>query len=116
MNTKMTATLAVAIVAVMVFAAAGATTYSWWSDVEESDIDISSGYLDVKVDNILFTDGVGGETKSYNSFNDIKIKIVADSINTHVSVLQYDVTFKSSIDAQYKISVGANVTAIILSL
>ena len=47
MNAKMKATFAVAIVAMMVFAAAGATTYSWFSDTEETDVTISTAKMDI---------------------------------------------------------------------
>ncbi|MDD7423801.1 MAG: SipW-dependent-type signal peptide-containing protein, partial [Candidatus Methanomethylophilaceae archaeon] len=42
MNAKITATIAVAVVAAMVFAAAGAVTYSWFSDSEEANIDVNT--------------------------------------------------------------------------
>ena len=47
MNAKMKATFAMAIVAMMVFTAAGATTYSWFSDTEETDVTISTAKVDI---------------------------------------------------------------------
>lgn len=47
MKSKIVATLAVAVVAFMVFATAGATTYSWFSDSEETDITITTAKVDI---------------------------------------------------------------------
>ncbi|MBR7123428.1 MAG: hypothetical protein IKC93_00985 [Candidatus Methanomethylophilaceae archaeon] len=49
MNAKVTATIAVAVVALMVFAAAGSTTYSWFSDSEETDINITTAKVEISV-------------------------------------------------------------------
>ncbi len=46
MNAKITATIAVAVVAAMVFAAAGAVTYSWFSDSEEANINVTTANVD----------------------------------------------------------------------
>ena len=49
MNAKVTATIAVAVVALMVFAAAGATTYSWFYDTEDADIEVTVAVVDISV-------------------------------------------------------------------
>ena len=55
MNAKVTATIAVAVVALMVFAAAGSTTYSWFSDSEETDINITTAKVAFIFAFIFFT-------------------------------------------------------------
>ena len=47
MKSKIVATLAVVVMAFMVFATAGATTYSWFSDSEETDIAITTAKVDI---------------------------------------------------------------------
>ena len=47
MKTKLTATIAIAVVAMMVFSTVGATTFSWFTDTEETDITITTGKLAV---------------------------------------------------------------------
>ena len=47
MKSKIVATLAVAVVAFMVFATAGATTYSWFSDSDETDITVTTAKINI---------------------------------------------------------------------
>ena len=100
MNAKMKATFAVAIVAMMVFAAAGATTYSWFSDTEETDITVSTAEVNI----------VGGFTKvsvgesldtsaGIDKLGDLSItNMVADrTVNATYTVTNY-----STINTQYR--------------
>ena len=50
MNKKITATIAVALMAMVVFAAVGATTYSWFSDSDETDITITTAGMEISTE------------------------------------------------------------------
>lgn len=108
MNAKMKATIAVAVVAMMVFAAAGATTYSWFSETEETDVTINTGKIVI--------DGqfqIGGLTVNGNSnFDGLSAAPNATFSNTSITVINaidklnipvtYTLTNTSSVDAFWR--------------
>ncbi|MBE6517333.1 MAG: hypothetical protein E7Z67_04010 [Thermoplasmata archaeon] len=108
MNAKMKATIAVAVVAMMVFAAAGATTYSWFSETEETDVTINTGKIVI--------DGqfqIGGLTVNGNGdFTSLSAKPTATLSGTSITVINaidklnipvtYTLTNTSSVDAFWR--------------
>ena len=118
----MTATIAIAVVAMMVFAAAGATTFSWFTDTEETDITITTGSLDVETkgfyvntdgneltdgdvlpDNIsiIYDDGRSA-TDAWKDVN--TISIAGNPVDANIEI-GYEVTFTADIDYKYLIDV-----------
>ena len=127
MRTKFTATIAIAIVAMMVFAAAGATTFSWFTDTEETDVIINTGSLKVDTsdyaisvddpsmdqsekDSILkkiSIDPDGRKNASNGWWTDSKeCKItIADNPKEASITIRYTVEFKSDVDYRYLVDV-----------
>jgi len=116
MNAKITASVAVAVVALMVFAAAGATTFSWFSDSEDVDITVTAGKLDVSVGKVSI-DGVevekptvsendGNEASSADIENIEAPNLVAPGYTT---IIEYEVSFYSNIASKYNISFETDV-------
>ena len=139
MKTKMTATLAVAIVAVMVFAAAGSTTYSWFSDTESTDIEVSTATIrmdayymytttvvgDVEPDDWVPMTYIDGEGNACNSTGAIGNLTDNDSINVSIGNFKNDdttipidyyftvkITAKDAIDAGALTINGAEIPAL----
>ena len=111
---KAQTTIVVALLAVLgiLLASTSATTYSWWSDSEEADIEITSGYLDAVTSEVYFWSGDVDTQKTTADFANLKefddeATIFINSENYKVKI-QYTVEFKANIDAQYKISIDAH--------
>ena len=121
MNTKLTATIAIAVVAMMVFSTAGATTLSWFTDTEETDITITTGKLDVSTSEfyvkhaeselitkesaprnipIIYDDGRDALTKWANE----TLFVAGDPENVDVEI-GYMVTFSGDLDYKYLVDV-----------
>ena len=124
MNTKLTATIAIAVVAMMVFSTAGATTLSWFTDTEETDITITTGKLDVATSKfhvdlpvvtdyesevvpnefaIVYDDSRDGNTEWKEENDILSIAGNPDEVNV---VISYDVTFSGDIDYRYFVGVN----------
>jgi len=124
----MTATIAIAVVAMMVFAAAGATTFSWFTDTEETDITITTGSLKVETTDfdithgntsllgeaagtsiptnitIGYDDGREAVTKWY-TYKDSNVLSIAGNPGDVDIKIKYGVTFSGNLDYRYLIDV-----------
>ena len=58
MNIKTTSTIAVAIVAIMVLSVAVSTTYSWFSDTEDTEITLTTATVDIEAGIVEEDDGL----------------------------------------------------------
>ena len=101
MNAKTTATIAVAVVALMVFAAAGATTYSWFSDSQDTDITVTTAVIDVDV----VVDGMKFEDGKYSA----EINNVASNWVFNETPLSYKIINASSIDTAVRTFVDVSI-------
>ena len=121
MKAQMKAVMASAVVIVLALAAVSGVTYSWWSDSEETQISVSSGYLEQettgmklnvgseKYDLVSETGfkiiyGTSNGTTSYDS-NSTILTICGDPDNIQDVSITYKVTFKSSVDYAYAVLV-----------
>lgn len=121
MKAQMKAVMASAVVIVLALAAVSGVTYSWWSDSEETQISVSSGYLEQEttgmklnvVNNEYDLDsetgfkmvyGTSTGTTGYNS-SDTTLTICGDPDDIQDVSVTYTVTFKSSVDYAYAILV-----------
>ena len=128
MKARMTATIAIAVVAMMVFAAAGATTFSWFTDTEETDITITTGSLKVETSEfdithgntsllgeaagtsiptnitIGYDDGREAVTKWYTDKDSNVLSIAGNPGDVDIKI-KYGVTFSGNLDYRYLIDV-----------
>lgn len=113
MNAKITATIAVAVVAAMVFAAAGAVTYSWFSDTEEANINVTTATVDMSakykyeyndINGTKFIDWTGFDEDS----TDIKLENVISNGTAVFTVGEF--TNNSSIPVMYYLFVEIKAT------
>ena len=88
MNTKLTATIAIAVVAMMVFSTAGATTLSWFTDTEETDITITTGSLNVSTSDFKM-DVPGSEDYDSKTIPE-NISIIYDDSRAEENITRWD--------------------------
>ena len=121
MNTKLTATIAIAVVALMVFSTAGVTTLSWFTDTEETDITITTGSLNVSTKDfyvnhngfeliskdiapntipIIYDDGRGAITE----WSDNSLLIAGDPDDVGVEI-GYTVKFYGTLDYKFLVDI-----------
>lgn len=126
MNAKTTATIAVAVVALMVFAAAGATTYSWFSDSEEVDITISTAIVDIDasldgkaVDGkaTLESSGIAANWKFYKNgpamYSIVNNSTIETAVRTYADVIIYDsITESRDLNSEVLNDISENVSIV----
>ncbi len=121
----MKAILASIVVIALALSAISGITYSWWSDTEQTDITIDTGYLDVSATNFKVT--VGGVEKvskekvpsafsiSYGGTASADLALdmaTVDPDNPQITI-SYDVEYKANIDVRYllNVSIPTGITA-----
>lgn len=116
MKAQTTAIVTILAVLGLVLASTSAITYSWWSDSEEADITVTTGYLDVDVDEDSFViDGVEIDmtvnTNTVDNITSASFSGISNSLAVPYGSMEveYDVTFSSNIDAKYFIGFSSNV-------
>ncbi|MGN1044980.1 MAG: hypothetical protein ACI4Q9_03380, partial [Candidatus Methanomethylophilaceae archaeon] len=90
MNAKITATIAVAAVAAMVFAAAGAVTYSWFSDSEEANINIDTATVSMSAKYMYCLEGTTPSDWKPVSESSVTIPNVTPNKKIDFTVGNYD--------------------------
>ena len=115
MNTKAKALVASAIVIALALATVSGVTYSWFSDSEESTINITTGKVDIELENITvkkYTDGVEGEFLSGTETHEVKngsIIMKLDNICPGDKVvLSFYIKDNSTITCKYRYSLLAD--------
>ena len=115
MNTKAKALVASAIVIALALATVSGVTYSWFSDSEESTINITTGKVDIELENITvkkYTNGVEGKFLSGTETHEVKngsIIMKLDNICPGDKVvLSFDVKDDSTITCKYRYSLLAD--------
>lgn len=109
--------LASTVVIALCLCAVSGVTYSWWSDSENTNVDITAGGLDVSVSDYSIseyrTTVNNGQTKTETitymdsdpSVDGIQFNLTppaGDSVTSRFTV-SYDVTFTATIEAQYMV-------------
>ena len=97
MKAQMKAVMASAVVIVLALAAVSGVTYSWFSDSEQANIDISTGTLDVTLSEFEAVDDQGNPLTVNNNRVSLTSLIPGDSIQ-----VSYTISYKSNIDAKYR--------------
>ena len=124
MKTKLMATIAIAVVVSMVFAVAGATTYSWFEDSEETNITVTTGKLNLetngfyikKSNEVIYSNGGSipgefsieyddGRNAQTGWISDSKVLSIAGNPGEADIEIGYTVIFSGDIDYRYYIDV-----------
>ena len=115
MNTKAKALVASAIVIALALATVSGVTYSWFSDSEESTINITTGKVDIELENITvkkYTDGVEGELLSGTETHEVKngsiIMKLGNICPGDKVVLSFNIKDDSKITCKYRYSLLAD--------
>ena len=115
MNTKAKALVASAIVIALALATVSGVTYSWFSDSEESTINITTGKVDIELENITvkkYTDGVEGELLSGTETHEVKngsiIMKLGNICPGDKVVLSFNIKDDSTITCKYRYSLLAD--------
>lgn len=115
MNTKAKALVASAIVIALALATVSGVTYSWFSDSEESTINITTGKVDIELENITvkkYTDGVEGEPLSGTETHEVKngsiIMKLGNICPGDKVVLSFNIKDDSTITCKYRYSLLAD--------
>lgn len=117
MRTQTKAILASVVVIALALTAVSGVTYSWWSDYESAEIDISTGGMDVTVTDMTVSESRttmadGTSTTETIAHNDLdasspgfqtSITPPAGDRVTSVFTVNYEVTFITTVDALYKV-------------
>ena len=103
MNKKITATIAVALMAMVVFAAVGATTYSWFSDSDETDITITTAGMEISTEwgTPVVTPANSGTTVS--PIGSDGVISITNLVANRTIVADYTVSYKSTINTVYRV-------------
>ena len=109
MKAQMKAVMASAVVIVLALAAVSGVTYSWFSDTEQVDINMSTGTLDVDVSDFTVQNSpyIMDENGDYEeNWSDVDSTYPNISISDLLPGIQYKITYKvkytTSIDAQIR--------------
>ena len=79
MKAQMKAVMASAVVIVLALAAVSGVTYSWFSDSEQANIDISTGTLDVTLSEFEAVDDQGNPL----TVNNNRVSLTAPTMGVH---------------------------------
>ena len=117
----MKAVMASAVVIVLALAAVSGVTYSWWSDTEDAEIQIQTGMLDVSVSNFSYS-SIGGGTLVIEEGTQLTGNSKAIDLNIlnaapgDVYTAEYNIEFKSTVNAKYIVDAESNVDWISVEL
>ncbi|MBR7153443.1 MAG: SipW-dependent-type signal peptide-containing protein [Candidatus Methanomethylophilaceae archaeon] len=123
MKAQTKAILASLVVMAVALSAVSGVTYSWWSDSENTDITVGTGNLDVDVGGIEYWVGAGAsgsftvdetplQTDSANGKEATSLSLMTNIDNVAPRdkyLLQYDVTFSTTIYSKYMVQVETDV-------
>ncbi|MBQ8644607.1 MAG: hypothetical protein IJ469_08140 [Candidatus Methanomethylophilaceae archaeon] len=119
MKAQMKAILASFLVIVLALSAVSGITYSWWSDSENTDITVDTGYLDVEVSDIKYSMEPGSsgfftvdkKSPSYEG-KTASLSLITDLSNVapnDIYYIDYTVQFETTVYAAYTVNVHSDV-------
>ena len=107
MRTEIKAIVVSVVVLAVCLAAVGGITYSWFSDTEQSDVDVTTGTLSVETSDYVLTDVGTGTQLATGTQLPAEIKLSNVVANREYTV-SYKVTFTHSVDAVYRVAMNVS--------
>ena len=111
MKTEYKAVIASVVVIALCLCAVGGVTYSWFSDTEQTDIEITTGSLSVDVIDDSFKIAINGtestvtqSTIDNGTVSTISVTGMGPIAPYDTVTIEYQATLKSNIDSKYNIS------------
>lgn len=102
MKTESKAIIVSVVVLAVCLAAVGGVTYSWFSDTEQSDVDVSTGTLSVETSDYKLTDVRASEVLEEETSLPANISLDNVVANREYTI-EYNVSFSQSVEAIYRV-------------